>query len=150
LYKTRWNCLAINWRERGKTYNGSRTSFHFAICPSTETSAVSAVVLSESLDTDTKNFLLRKGCFLITGTLSARRTKQKINHIEASSNLYLTSTNPTPERFAWMIVYLDIQRFECCSKMVLHENHYAKERIDAPSSCALRCRGTWAGVMGHY
>jgi hypothetical protein len=63
-----------------ETYNGSRISFHFAICPSTETSLVFAVVVSESLDTETKTFLLRKGYFFIPGTLSARRTKQKIKN----------------------------------------------------------------------
>jgi hypothetical protein len=72
LYKTEWNFLAINWRERGKTYNGSRIWFHFAICPSTGTSAVLAVV-SELEDAVTKTFLfLIKGHFLILGTLTAR------------------------------------------------------------------------------
>jgi hypothetical protein len=31
--------------------------------------------------------------------------------------------------------------------MVLERYYYKKEGIDTPSSCALRCRGTWAGIM---
>jgi hypothetical protein len=31
--------------------------------------------------------------------------------------------------------------------MVLEKYDYTKEGIDTPSSCALRCRGIWAGVM---
>jgi hypothetical protein len=54
------------------TYNGSRIWFHFAICPSTGTSAVLAVV-SGLEDTVTKTFLFFiKGYFLILGTLTAR------------------------------------------------------------------------------
>jgi hypothetical protein len=44
LYKTKWNFLAINLRESGKAYNESRIWFHFAICLSTGTTAVFAVV----------------------------------------------------------------------------------------------------------
>jgi hypothetical protein len=60
-----------------ETYNGSRFWSHLAICLSTGTSAVFAVV--SWLDTVTKNFLfLIIRYFLILGTLSAQRTKQKI------------------------------------------------------------------------
>jgi hypothetical protein len=75
LYKTKWNFSAINWRERGKTYNGSRIWFHFAICLSTGTSAVFAVV--SGLDTVTKNILFLMKYFLMFGTLTARSTKTK-------------------------------------------------------------------------
>ena len=33
--------------------------------------------------------------------------------------------------------------------MAVGEYHYTKDGIDVPSSCGLRCRGAWAGVMGH-
>jgi hypothetical protein len=68
--------------ERGKPYNGSRIWFHFAICLSTGTSAVFAVVSGS--DTVTKRFLLRKEYFLILGTLIARRTKQRIKTVGSS------------------------------------------------------------------
>jgi hypothetical protein len=142
----------MNWGERGKTYNGSRIWFHFAICLSTGTSAVFAVV--SGLDTVTENILFLIKYFLILGTLMARSTKQKIENVKSSRNLDLIiSTDPSPQHVAWIvqgIVLRAIRRFECCSRMVLHEHHYAKEGIDAPLSCALRSRGTWAGIMGHH
>ena len=65
-----------------RTYNGSRFWFHFAVCPSTGTSAVFAVV--SGLDTVTKTFLfLAKRYFLIVGILTARMTKQQIENIKA-------------------------------------------------------------------
>jgi hypothetical protein len=67
--------LAIKLEGKRKAYNASRFWFHFAICPSTRTSAVFTVV--SRLNTVTKTFLLRKGFFLIHGTLSARTTKPK-------------------------------------------------------------------------
>ena len=115
-------------------------------------SAVFAVV--SGLDTVTKNILFLNKRFLILGTLSARSTKQKVENIKLSRTLDLMiSTNPSPQRVAWIvqgIVLGAIRRFECCSRMVLHEHDYAKEGIDAPLSWALGCRGTWAGVMGHH
>jgi hypothetical protein len=76
LYKTKWNFLAINLKERGKTYNGSRIWFHFATRLSTGTSAVFVVV--SGLYTVTKNILFLMKYFLMFGTLTARSTKQKI------------------------------------------------------------------------
>jgi hypothetical protein len=59
-------------KKQDLTHNGSRIWFHFAICPSTGTSAVLAVV-SGLEDTVTKTFLfLIKVYFLILGTLTAR------------------------------------------------------------------------------
>jgi hypothetical protein len=80
LYKTKWKFLAINLRERGMAYNGSRIWLHFAICLSTGTSAVFAVV--SGLDTVTKNILFLIKYFLMLGTLTARSTKQKIERYQ--------------------------------------------------------------------
>jgi hypothetical protein len=77
--------LAIKLEGKRKTYNGSRFWFHFAIRPSTRTSAVFAVV--SALDTVTKSFLLRKGFFLTVGTLTARRTMQNIKSYQGIKEL---------------------------------------------------------------
>jgi hypothetical protein len=134
---TRLDGSFSHWREIGKNYNASRFWFHLAICPSTRTSAVFAVV--SVLNTVTKRFLLRRGCFLIFGTLLARRTKQKIKNYRGIKKLGFI-TNLSPQRVA-RIVFRAIRRFECCSRMVLDRYHYTKEGIGAPSSSALRCRG---------
>ena len=75
MYKTKQD-LAIILEEIEKTCNASRFWFHVAVCPSTRASAVFAVV--SGLDTVTKSFLLKRECFLIFGTLTARRTNQTI------------------------------------------------------------------------
>src|SRR6266852_5045626 len=102
--------LAIKLEGKRKAYNASRFWFHFAIRPSTRTSAVFAVV--SRLDTVTKTFLLRKGFFLTHGTLSARTTKQILKTTEASRNRDLfISTNLSPQHVA-RIVFRAIRRFE--------------------------------------
>jgi hypothetical protein len=76
-----------------KAYNGCRFWFHPAICPSTATSAVFAVV--SALDTVTKSFLLRKEYFLTLGTLTARRTKEKIRNNRGIKELgYISKHGP--------------------------------------------------------
>ena len=148
LYKAERNFKPWNYRERWKTYNVSSFWFHFAIWPLTRTSLVLAVV--SELDTVTRTFLLRREYLLTIGTLTARRTKKKIKN-EASRNWdFLTSTNLSPQcvaRIVQVIVFRAIRRYERCSRMVLNQYHCTKERIDTPSSCALRCRGTWAGTV---
>jgi hypothetical protein len=85
LYKTEKKFRHKIVGERGKTYNGSKIWFQLAICLSTGTSAVFAVV--SGLDTVTKSFLFRKRYFLIVGTLTARRTNQKIKTDRAIKEL---------------------------------------------------------------
>jgi hypothetical protein len=73
--------LATNWRERRRTYNASMFWFHFAICRSTGTSVVFTVVSGLDTVTVTKSFLLKKRCFLILGTLTARMTSKRLKII---------------------------------------------------------------------
>jgi hypothetical protein len=141
----------------GKTYNGPRFWFQFAICLSTGTSAVFAVV--SALDTVTKSFLFRKKYFLMVGTLVARRTKQKIKNYRGIKELYepvtrtRTSTRCSDSPSDCLPCDLAIRDFR--DFRVLFQDgsrpiSQLKEGIDVPSSWALGCRGTWAGVMGHY
>ena len=67
-----------------KTYKASSFWSQFAICLSTGTSAVFAVVLES--DTATKRLRLRKRYFLIVGTLIARWTRQNIRTVETLRN----------------------------------------------------------------
>jgi hypothetical protein len=89
LYKTEWKFRHKIGGKRGKTYNGSRFWFQFAICLSTGTSAVFAVV--SELDTATKSFLFRKRYFLTVGTLTARRTKENIRNHRGIKKLLRTN-----------------------------------------------------------
>jgi hypothetical protein len=91
LYKTEWKFKHKIGGERGKTYNGSKFWFQLAICLSTGTFAVFAVV--SWLDTVMKSFLFRKRYFLMAGTLTARRTKQKIKNDRGIKDLELLRTN---------------------------------------------------------
>jgi hypothetical protein len=134
--------LATNWRERRRTYNASMFWFHFAICRSTGTSVVFTVVSGLDTVTVTKSFLLKKRCFLILGTLTARMTSKRLKIIGELG--FIDKHDMSAQRVARGMVLRAIQRFQCCSRMALSCG-YTKGGIDAPSSCTLRSRGTWAG-----
>ena len=86
MFLTHFGRIADVKRCAADLHNASRFWFHFAICPSTRTSAVFAVVAG--LDTVTKSFLfLKKRYFLILGTSTARRTKQKIKNYRSIKEL---------------------------------------------------------------
>jgi hypothetical protein len=115
--------LAIKLEGKGRRYNASKLWYHFAICPSARTSAVFTIV--SLLDTVTKSILWRRGYFLIFGTLTTRKTKQKIKNYRGirelnlliSTNLSLSSQQVS--QIVQGIVFYEIRRFECCSRMVL-------------------------------
>ena len=102
----------------------------------------------------TKTLLLEK-YFLKVGTSTARRTKQEVkSHRDIKELCLIRSTNLLPELVAQGIALRAIRwcdrRCECCSRMVFEQYLCTKEGIDAPSSCAVRCRhcrGTGAGVV---
>ena len=91
MYKTEWKLRHKIGGERGKTHNGSRFWFQFAIRLSTGTFAVFTVV--SRLDTVAKSFLFTKQHFLMVGTLTARRTKQKTENDRGIKNSELLGTN---------------------------------------------------------
>jgi hypothetical protein len=78
---------------------------------------------------------------LILGTLTARRAKENIKNHRGIEELPRTNPLLGPRRA--------VQRFECCSRVILDQHHNTKKRIDVPSLCATRFGGAWAGVMGH-
>jgi hypothetical protein len=83
--------LSIKLEGKEGSYNGSRFWFQFAICLSTGTSAVFAVV--SGLDTVTKALLFsfRKRYFLIVGMLTAPRTKKEIKNRRGVKELLRTN-----------------------------------------------------------